>query len=456
MPKAGSTLEHNVIFIVIQQCKELILSDKQIKEISSRFLVDVKNGLAKNTHHSSPVKCYVTYVQDLPDGKEKGKFLALDLGGSTFRVLVVDLDEGKFEMESKIYAIPLEKMTGRVNELFDHIATCLSDFIHEKKLHDQNLPLGFTFNFPVRQVSLDSAIIQRFTKGFNIVDGEGEDVVELLKSALDRRQDIKVNVCAVLNDTVGTLMSCAWKNQTCKIGLIIGTGTNTCYVERVENVEMFESKTNKSYVIINTENPAFGEDGKLEFVLTEFDKEVDSNSINKGLTDVSYICQQNYLVDMAAKVYEKSGTYNFVYEKMISSMYLGELVRLIVLKLIKENEMFGGNSSDLFNTQYLFDTKYMSEIESEEAGKWEKMSMILIGLDMGHGNEQDFVNLRYIVEVLSQRAAALVSACMVALINKMDFNPVTIGVDGTLYKQHPNFRPMMLEYIGKFVKKGIK
>nr|CAD7454508.1 unnamed protein product [Timema tahoe] len=365
------------------------------------------------------------------DGKsqKKGKFLALDLGGSTFRVLVVDLDEGKFEMESKIYAIPLEKMTGRVNELFDHIATCLSDFIHEKKLHDQNLPLGFTFNFPVRQVSLDSAIIQRFTKGFNIVDGEGKDVVELLKAALDRRQDIKVNVCAVLNDTVGTLMSCAWKNQTCKIGLIIGTGTNTCYVERVENVEMFESKTNKSYVIINTENPAFGEDGKLEFVLTEFDKEVDSNSINKG--------QQ-------------------IYEKMISSMYLGELVRLIVLKLIKENEMFGGNSSDLFNTQYLFDTKYMSDIESEEAGKWDRMSMILMGLDMGHGNEQDFVNLRYIVEVLSQRAAALVSACMVALINKMDFNPVTIGVDGTLYKQHPNFRPMMLEYIGKFVKKGIK
>lgn len=27
---------------------------------------------------------------------------------------------------------------------------------------------------------------------------------------------------AILNDTTGTLMSCAWKNHNCKIGLIVG------------------------------------------------------------------------------------------------------------------------------------------------------------------------------------------------------------------------------------------
>jgi hexokinase len=35
-------------------------------------------------------------------------------------------------------------------------------------------------------------------------------------------QDVQIDVCAVLNDTTGTLMSCAWKNFNCKIGIIVG------------------------------------------------------------------------------------------------------------------------------------------------------------------------------------------------------------------------------------------
>lgn len=35
------------------------------------------------------VKMLNTYVHSLPDGTEKGKFLALDLGGSNFRVLLI-------------------------------------------------------------------------------------------------------------------------------------------------------------------------------------------------------------------------------------------------------------------------------------------------------------------------------------------------------------------------------
>lgn len=35
-------------------------------------------------------------------------------------------------------------------------------------------------------------------------------------------QDVKIDITAILNDTTGTLMSCAWKNHNCKIGLIVG------------------------------------------------------------------------------------------------------------------------------------------------------------------------------------------------------------------------------------------
>lgn len=67
---------------------------------------------------------------------------------------------------------------------------------------------------------------------------EGNDVVECLKKAIDRRGDIRVDVAAILNDTTGCLMSCAWKNPKCRIGLIIGTGTNACYLEDLNNVNI--------------------------------------------------------------------------------------------------------------------------------------------------------------------------------------------------------------------------
>ena len=64
----------------------------------------------------------------------------------------------------------------------------------------------------------------------------GEDVVKLLKKAIDGRNDIKIEVAAILNDTTGCLLSCAWKNPKCRIGMIIGTGTNACYLEDMDKV----------------------------------------------------------------------------------------------------------------------------------------------------------------------------------------------------------------------------
>lgn len=77
-------------------------------------------------------------------------------------------------------------------------------------------------------------------------------------------------------------MSCAWKYPNCKIGVIIGTGSNACYVEKASNAELFDKpkKTSDETVIINTEFGAFGEQGTLEFIRNSYDRDVDQNSIN--------------------------------------------------------------------------------------------------------------------------------------------------------------------------------
>ena len=53
-------------------------------------------------------------MRSLPNGKERGKFLSLDLGGTNFRVIVMELTEdSEFIMDNKVYAIPQEIMTGK-------------------------------------------------------------------------------------------------------------------------------------------------------------------------------------------------------------------------------------------------------------------------------------------------------------------------------------------------------
>ncbi|XP_062559777.1 hexokinase type 2 isoform X3 [Armigeres subalbatus] len=414
-----------------EQCQELILSDKQIEEIMRRLLKEINRGLGKATQPEADIKCFITYVQDLPNGKEKGKFLALDLGGTNFRVLLIHLkDENDFEMLSKIYAIPQSIMLGSGTQLFDHIAECLANFMKEHSVYEEKLPLGFTFSFPLTQLGLTKGILARWTKGFNCSGVVGEDVVQLLKDAIARRGDVQIEICAILNDTTGTLMSCAWKNHNCRIGLIVGTGSNACYVETVENCEMFDGPNDpkKKHVLINTEWGAFGDNGALDFVRTEYDREIDHFSINPGRQ---------------------------TQEKMISGMYMGELARLAIVKFTRAGLLFGGVGSDILFKRGQFFTKYVSEIESDKPGTYMYCRDVLDELGLEHATDEDCANVRYICECVSSRAAHLVSAGIAGLINKMDEKSVTVGVDGSVYRFHPKFHDLMKAKIRQFVKPDI-
>ena len=47
----------------------------------------------RETHKDATIKCYPTFVSKLPSGRETGRFLALDLGGTNFRVLQIDIGD---------------------------------------------------------------------------------------------------------------------------------------------------------------------------------------------------------------------------------------------------------------------------------------------------------------------------------------------------------------------------
>uniref|UniRef100_A0A224Z0B0 Phosphotransferase n=1 Tax=Rhipicephalus zambeziensis TaxID=60191 RepID=A0A224Z0B0_9ACAR len=396
--------------------RDLELPNDVLQKVSAKLLDEFNKGLGKETHKSAEVKMFITYVRDVPNGSETGTFLALDLGGTNFRVLLIDIDGDRFSMQNEIYAIPQEIMLGSGEQLFDHIAECMSKFMDKYNVKDKQLPLGFTFSFPCRQEGLTRARLVQWTKGFKCSGVENEDVVRLLREAIKKRKDINIDVMAIVNDTTGTLMSCAHKNKQCRLGLIVGTGTNACYMEKIENVELWDGDNDEPrQVIINTEWGAFGDHGSLEFVRTRYDREIDSASLNPGRQ---------------------------LFEKMISGMYMGELVRRILVHLAEENLMFSSKLSEKMKTPYLFKTKYISQIESDPRGVYEEAHSVMVKMDMV-GTDEDCECLKLICARVSSRAAHLVSAAAATILNKMKRPHTTVGVDGSVYRYHPRFHDLM-------------
>ena len=82
----------------------------------------------------------------------------------------------------------------------------MANFVCDRNIQQEILPLGFTFSFPLEQEGLNKATLVRWTKGFSCAGVEGEDVVRMLQEALERRGDVRIEVCAILNDTTGCLM----------------------------------------------------------------------------------------------------------------------------------------------------------------------------------------------------------------------------------------------------------
>uniref|UniRef100_A0A3P8VRS7 Hexokinase-2 n=1 Tax=Cynoglossus semilaevis TaxID=244447 RepID=A0A3P8VRS7_CYNSE len=409
----------------------LKLSDRTLMELSIRFRREMDKGLCRDTNPTAAVKMLPTFVRSTPDGTEEGEFLALDLGGSNFRVLLVKVKANgkqKVEMENQIYDIPEHIMRGSGTEFFDHVVDCLSNFMEKRGIKDKKLPLGFTFSFPCQQTKIDESVLISWTKGFRASGVEGKDVVSLLRKSIKKRGDFDIDVVAVVNDTVGTMVTCGYDDHLCEIGLIVGTGTNACYMEQMRNLEVLEGDEGR--MCVNTEWGAFGDDGSLEDLRTDYDREIDAGSLNPGKQ---------------------------LFEKMISGMYLGELVRLILVRMAKEQLLFRGQTPAKLLTTESFSVRNIYAIENdkkEEGLACAEKVLRDLGLDP---SVEDCLATQRVCQIVSTRAAHLCAATLVAILRQIRDNKAaeklrtTIGVDGSVYKNHPQFPRRLHKMVRRLV-----
>ena len=357
--------------------------------------------------------------------------------------------------QSKIM-IPREQMESpSARDLFLFLARQIEAFLrihhnehyeaHKRRRRQVNsarevFDLGFTFSFPVRQLGVNNGTLIRWTKGFDLPDAVGKDVCSLLQSAIDEL-DLPVRVAALVNDTVGTLMARSYTSTGKRgslIGAIYGTGTNGAYLEELKRITKLKSMEGAEWdkdsvnMVVNTEWGSFDNNLKV-LPNTSYDQEVDANSINPGFQ---------------------------MFEKRVSGMFLGEILRFVLLSLhrnpssnlLKPSAISNVSTPDdsrLFR-QWGIDTSFLSLVEEDTSDDFHGVRDVLKQhLKVVNPSTVECEAVRIIAGAVAKRAARLSAVPLAAIIVSTDAlhrsELVDIGVDGSLVELYPNYEALMRE-----------
>ena len=334
--------------------------------------------------------------------------------------------------------------------------------------------VGFTFSFPVEQQSLSRGRLLAWTKNFAASGVEGNEVTMLLEDALQQVGLGSVRIVALVNDTAGTLMAQRYRDGECGVGVILGTGTNAAYVEHTKNIPKWKGDKGGegSPMVINMEWGAFGSGSAARSMLplTDIDSRVDQCTENPG--------EQRF-------------------EKMISGRYLGEITRVILEDLRAAGLVFvpehiraarrqaggkaeigrgssaaemaaaaaGGGAVDsdirlgdddvvpldsALRRPWSLDAGWLSAVqrdESDDMGATE--STLRKVLSLRSSTIEDRRIVKDVCMLVARRAARLAAVGIAAVVKQMEESnptqPVSAGIDGSVYEKHPCIKTWMEE-----------
>ena len=324
---------------------------------------------------------------------------------------------GTITSESEVKkVIPKEIMNGTAEDLYSFIAAAIKEANPPR-----GAKAGFTFSFPSTQYSLSRCTLNNWTKGFRTSGCVGKDPAELLNQEL-KNLDIELDIVAVLNDTVGTLISRSYIDPCCKVGVILGTGFNICYLDSISNIKKLHYEGNDTQMIVNMECGNTGHNDKMQLPYSELDAELDPTTPNPTFQ---------------------------ITEKLCSGMYLGELTRLWIMKLWREKQIFSGLDLTAleFSHPFSFGTPYCSEILGDTSDNLEVLTHILEQYGITNVSLKDKKTVHEIVDLVITRSARIFAALIYGIFHHIgDMETVgTVGVDGSVFKYVPGYQQKLSE-----------
>lgn len=383
-------------------------SETELQSIHNNFIEEMVRGWQIGRGKGakpdeSSLKMISSHINILPRGDEEGVFFAVDLGGTNLRVLRVTLGSATPIIREYREAIPARVISAdaKADDLFDFIALACSNLATDLSPESLPIPLGFTFSFAVTQSSIKSGNLIEWTKGFATQGCVGNDPAVLLQSALVRL-NLPLVVEALCNDTVGTLMANAYqkKSKDCRIGVILGTGTNAAY-----------SDPSEDDLIINIEWGGFDKLPRK----TVYDEEVDRASGNPGRQ---------------------------LLEKLVSGLYLGEVARLAALDALKNKPV-----STILQCPGSIETADLSYLLAGDENYVSKSNLSSL-------TKSELNVLAAISGAVLDRSAAVAAAVLAGVIHKatkgMGKLRSEVGIDGSLFTKGHKYKERLLGHLKRF------
>ncbi|PSN66967.1 actin-like ATPase domain-containing protein [Corynespora cassiicola Philippines] len=386
-----------------------------------------------------------SYNHKLPTGLEQGTYLALDVGGSTFRVAVVELN-GKHPgaksmriVNMKSYKIDNSVRFLRGHAFFDWMAEKIEGTLADPQVRQINgshvFGMGLAWSFPVEQTSIRSGNLLAMGKGFRASEGTlGQDLSELIMAPC-RKRNLPVRMDTIVNDSSATLLSRAYEDPSTRFAVILGTGFNIAVHLPVSALASTKYKgypqkwlDEASHVLVNTELSMFG---KNVFPTTRWDEQLNDSHVRPDFQP---------------------------FEHMISGRYLGEIVRLIIVEAVRTAGLFSGETPDKLNEAYALDTGTIAAMEMDGS---KGLTNAIAHFQNKHPlskppSYNDIQFVRQVAQLVSHRAAAFLAAGIHSLWNLRTttegLTPATagkiaIGCNGSVIEKYPLFRELCQSHL---------
>ncbi|CAI5757498.1 unnamed protein product [Candida verbasci] len=427
------------------------LNDLNITKHSDFLLKDFKSSLKNN----SKITMLTNYPIE-PTGDEFGKYLVIDLGGSTLRIAVVNIDDDLNKSRQDRVSVVVEKKWIIENN-FKTIDYNFFKFIGEKieqTLKEQDLieldsviKTGITWSFPLETTNYNNGKICHVSKGYTI-DEEiyNKDLKDVLESVLKDNFNIQIDIESILNDSLAVYSAGCFIDDHMKLAMVLGTGFNMCCsLNKNENIH--DDKILSNVNLFNTELSLFGT-SLIKDVATKYDSIIDNRFSQATLNFKTYMEAD----PSNSKLFQPN-------ELMTSGRYLPELTRLILLDLIENEEIFTNINKEQLHEVLSkeYDESFDGEIvcfisETEDLNEIISKFKDLYSWDI---LKSDILIIKEVLNVIIKRAAFIVATSIIGffkLINdnneeKIENNNITIGYVGSVLNYFHNYRILILDYV---------
>ena len=374
------------------------------------FLEEMRRGLRGRRSSLAMIPTFITTDKPVPAGRP---VIAVDAGGTNLRVATTVFDEGGVPTIGNFSnsEMPgIHKEIGK-DEFFDRFAAAI---LPVAGLADA---VGLCFSYAAEITPDGDGRLLTWTKEIKAPEVIGQPIARNIAERLGAKGFRPRFV--LLNDTVATLLAGkslgAPEGCDSYVGFILGTGTNTSYVEKNANIDKRRDLDPTGVQAINVESGGFARCPR-----GPIDLAFDESTVSPG---------------------------TYIFEKMISGAYLGGLC-LQVLKTAAKQKLFSASGSRVISS--------LRELSTIEVDAFLERPRSGEDHPLLHLSGEDDELTRLLFRTVIDRAALLAAINISAAILKSEggrspLQPVCVNVDGSTYYKTQGFRSRAEEYLRRIL-----